>query len=157
MAASMTVLSQVEIASHLSKRPDWHIEGGELVRTFKFETFPEAIAFVNKVAGIAEESNHHPDIDIRYNRVRLALVIPRRRRHHRQRLRRGSRGGQSLPNNPQAPSAGSSPGIPKCGFPGTSSTCWSFFTVFRYHQAAASPPASAVAAATTPTLSQPEG
>lgn len=74
MAASMTVLSQVEIASHLSKRPDWRIEGGELVRTFKFETFPEAIAFVNKVAGIAEESNHHPDIDIRYNRVRLALV-----------------------------------------------------------------------------------
>ena len=74
MAANMTVLSKVEITSHLSKRPDWRIEGGELVRTFKFETFPEAIAFVNKVAGIAEESNHHPDIDIRYNKVRLGLV-----------------------------------------------------------------------------------
>jgi 4a-hydroxytetrahydrobiopterin dehydratase len=70
----MTVLSHAEIASHLSTRPDWRIEGGELVRTFKFETFPDAIAFVNQVAEIAEKSNHHPDIDIRYNRVRLALV-----------------------------------------------------------------------------------
>jgi 4a-hydroxytetrahydrobiopterin dehydratase len=58
----MTVLSHAEIASHLSTRPDWRIEGGELVRTFKFETFRDAVTFVNQVA------------DIRYNRVRLALV-----------------------------------------------------------------------------------
>jgi len=70
----MAVLSQAEIAFHLSTRPDWSIEAGELVRTFTFETFPAAVAFVNKVAEIAEEANHHPDIDIRYNRVRLALV-----------------------------------------------------------------------------------
>ncbi|MGD0733069.1 MAG: 4a-hydroxytetrahydrobiopterin dehydratase [Terracidiphilus sp.] len=70
----MSVLSHAEIASHLKSRPNWVVEGGELVRTFKFETFPEAIAFVNKVAEIAEEANHHPDIDIRYNKVRLALV-----------------------------------------------------------------------------------
>lgn len=70
----MTVLSHAEIASHLSTRPDWRIEGGELVRTFKFETFRDAVTFVNQVAEIAEKSNHHPDIDIRYNRVRLALV-----------------------------------------------------------------------------------
>jgi 4a-hydroxytetrahydrobiopterin dehydratase len=70
----MAVLSQAEITSHLSSRPDWRIAGGELVRTFKFETFPAAVAFVNKVAEIAEQANHHPDIDIRYNRVRLALV-----------------------------------------------------------------------------------
>ena len=70
----MTVLSHAEIATHLSTRPDWRIEGGELVRTFKFETFSDAVTFVNQVAEIAEKSNHHPDIDIRYNRVRLALV-----------------------------------------------------------------------------------
>jgi 4a-hydroxytetrahydrobiopterin dehydratase len=70
----MTALSPAEITSHLSKRPEWNIENGQLARTFKFETFPEAIAFVDKVAAIAEESNHHPDIDIRYNRVRLSLV-----------------------------------------------------------------------------------
>jgi 4a-hydroxytetrahydrobiopterin dehydratase len=72
--ATMPVLSHAEIALHLSSRPGWEIKGGELVRTFKFETFPDAIAFVNKVADVAEEAGHHPDIDIRYNRVRLALV-----------------------------------------------------------------------------------
>ena len=70
----MSVLSHAEIASHLSTRPDWKIERGELVRTFKFETFRAAVTFVNQVADIAEASNHHPDIDIRYDRVRLALV-----------------------------------------------------------------------------------
>jgi 4a-hydroxytetrahydrobiopterin dehydratase len=70
----MSVLSQAETATHLSARPDWRIEKGELVRTFQFETFSAAIAFVNQVAQVAEEANHHPDIDIRYNRVRLALV-----------------------------------------------------------------------------------
>jgi 4a-hydroxytetrahydrobiopterin dehydratase len=70
----MTVLSHAEIATHLTTRPNWKIEGGELVRNFKFETFPDAVAFVNKVAVMAEEANHHPDIDIRYNKVRLALV-----------------------------------------------------------------------------------
>ena len=70
----MTTLSQAEIASRLTDRPDWRIENGELVRTFQFETFPDAVAFVNKVAGAAEHANHHPDIDIRYDRVRLALI-----------------------------------------------------------------------------------
>ena len=70
----MPTLSQAEIASSLTARPDWRIERGELVRTFQFKTFPDAMVFVNKVAGMAEEANHHPDIDIRYNRVRLALV-----------------------------------------------------------------------------------
>ena len=44
------------------------------MRTFQFESFCDAVAFVNKVAGMAEKAGHHPDIDIRYNRVRLALV-----------------------------------------------------------------------------------
>jgi 4a-hydroxytetrahydrobiopterin dehydratase len=70
----MSVLSHAEIATHLSTRPHWQIEGGELVRTFQFESFRAALAFVNQIAEIAEEANHHPDIDIRYNRVRLALV-----------------------------------------------------------------------------------
>ena len=70
----MPTLSQAEIASRLTARPDWRIEHGELVRTFQFKTFPDAMVFVNKVAGMAEEANHHPDIDIRYNKVRLALV-----------------------------------------------------------------------------------
>ena len=70
----MSILSHAEIATHMTNRPDWQIERGELVRTFKFETFRDAVTFVNKVADLAEEANHHPDIDIRYDRVRLALV-----------------------------------------------------------------------------------
>jgi 4a-hydroxytetrahydrobiopterin dehydratase len=70
----MSTLSAKEIASHLQLRPDWKIEGGELVRAFKFETFRNAISFVDKVADLAEEAGHHPDIDIRYNKVRLALI-----------------------------------------------------------------------------------
>jgi 4a-hydroxytetrahydrobiopterin dehydratase len=71
---TMQVLSHAEVTAHLATRPDWQIESGELARTFHFETFPDAVAFVNRVAGLAEEAGHHPDIDIRYNKVRLALI-----------------------------------------------------------------------------------
>jgi 4a-hydroxytetrahydrobiopterin dehydratase len=70
----MSTLSAKEVASHLQSRPDWKIEGGEVVRSFTFETFRDAINFVDKVADLAEEAGHHPDIDIRYNKVRLALI-----------------------------------------------------------------------------------
>jgi 4a-hydroxytetrahydrobiopterin dehydratase len=53
---------------------DWRPEGGALVRDFKFGDFPEAMAFVNRVAEVAEELNHHPDILIHgWNNVRLTL------------------------------------------------------------------------------------
>jgi len=54
--------------------PGWQIESGELVRTFQFEDFRAALHFVNRVGELAEEAGHHPDIDIRYNHVRLSLV-----------------------------------------------------------------------------------
>jgi 4a-hydroxytetrahydrobiopterin dehydratase len=53
---------------------DWREEGGALVRDFKFPDFSGAISFVNDVADIAEELNHHPDILVHgWNRVRLTL------------------------------------------------------------------------------------
>jgi 4a-hydroxytetrahydrobiopterin dehydratase len=70
----MSALSSAEIASRLSAVPAWQVEAGELVRTFQFKDFLASMAFVNKVADLAEEAGHHPDIDIRYNKVRLALV-----------------------------------------------------------------------------------
>jgi 4a-hydroxytetrahydrobiopterin dehydratase len=70
----MTKLSLSEAESRLAALPDWAIESGELIRTFQFSDFRAAMAFVNKVAELAEAAGHHPDIDIRYNRVRLALV-----------------------------------------------------------------------------------
>jgi 4a-hydroxytetrahydrobiopterin dehydratase len=61
-------------AAHLENLPGWQIESGELVRTFQFKDFVASLAFVNRVGQAAEAAGHHPDIDIRYNRVRLALV-----------------------------------------------------------------------------------
>jgi 4a-hydroxytetrahydrobiopterin dehydratase len=70
----MAAFSSEEVAFHLSAMPGWQVQGGELTRTFSFDDFPTALAFVNRVGKRAEEAAHHPDIDIRYNRVRLGLV-----------------------------------------------------------------------------------
>lgn len=53
----------------MSVPEDWREEGGALVREFELESFPAAISFVERLAALAEEENHHPDIDIRYRRV----------------------------------------------------------------------------------------
>jgi 4a-hydroxytetrahydrobiopterin dehydratase len=70
----MTVISAEEAERRLAGLPGWKIDAGELVKTFNFKDFREALAFVNRVGETAESAGHHPDIDIRYNRVRLALV-----------------------------------------------------------------------------------
>jgi 4a-hydroxytetrahydrobiopterin dehydratase len=70
----MPALPDSEIAKRVVSLPAWHIDAGELVRTFEFKDFRAALAFVNRVAELAEAAGHHPDIDIRWNKVRLALV-----------------------------------------------------------------------------------
>jgi 4a-hydroxytetrahydrobiopterin dehydratase len=70
----MPPLSAKEISNRLIAVPDWQIESGELVRTFLFKDFRQSLVFVNQVGELAEKAGHHPDIDIRYNKVRLALV-----------------------------------------------------------------------------------
>ena len=70
----MAALSVEQVNSMLTTLSDWEIKAGELVRTYKFEDFLTALGFVNRVAELAEKAGHHPDIDIRYNKVRLALV-----------------------------------------------------------------------------------
>jgi len=59
----------------LRNLPDWSYQEQEpaLVRTLTFGDFRQALAFVNRVGEAAEQAGHHPDIDIRFNRVRLAL------------------------------------------------------------------------------------
>lgn len=69
----MTLLSQLEIVEKLVSLKDWRLEGDNIVRQFTFPDFVAAIAFVNQVADQAEKAAHHPDIDIRWNKVRLAL------------------------------------------------------------------------------------
>jgi 4a-hydroxytetrahydrobiopterin dehydratase len=72
--STVAALTAQEIKERQAALPDWQIEGGELVKTFAFKDFRAALAFVNHVGEAAESAGHHPDIDIRYNRVRLALV-----------------------------------------------------------------------------------
>jgi 4a-hydroxytetrahydrobiopterin dehydratase len=70
----MKTISGQELLDAVMGVPGWGLADGELVREFTFKDFVAAMAFVNKVAELAEAAGHHPDIDIRYNRVRLALV-----------------------------------------------------------------------------------
>lgn len=67
------LLSDIAIQRELGSLPGWSRRGDLLTRTYAFRTFPDAIAFVNRVADAAESANHHPDIDIRYSRVTLSL------------------------------------------------------------------------------------
>ena len=70
----MEVLSDEEVLSRLGAQPGWKIEDRMLVKTFKFKDFLAALHFVNRLGDAAEAAGHHPDIDIRYNRVRLSLT-----------------------------------------------------------------------------------
>ena len=54
--------------------PEWELDDETIRRTFGFDDFTSAMGFVTKVALIAEKANHHPDIDIRWNKVTLALT-----------------------------------------------------------------------------------
>lgn len=70
----MKALTNTEIADFLSHEPLWILADGKLMREWRFKDFVAAMEFVNRVASVAEDAGHHPDIDIRYNRVRLGLV-----------------------------------------------------------------------------------
>jgi 4a-hydroxytetrahydrobiopterin dehydratase len=69
----MKLLDEAALERRLAELHGWTRDGNRIRRTFEFSSFPAAIAFVNRVAGLAEEADHHPDIDIRYRRVDLAL------------------------------------------------------------------------------------
>jgi 4a-hydroxytetrahydrobiopterin dehydratase len=70
----MSVLSPERVQESLRSLPQWKLEGEEIVRQLKFADFRAAMVFVNQVAEKAEAAGHHPDIDIRYNQEKLALV-----------------------------------------------------------------------------------
>ena len=70
----MENLSTEQIKTALATVPDWKKKGATIARTYPFKDFPAAIKFVNAVAELAEQAWHHPDIDIRWNRVTLTLT-----------------------------------------------------------------------------------
>ena len=58
----------------VNESKDWRESNQKLERTFKFKDFNDSIDFVNKVAKIAETQNHHPDIEIKYNKVKISIT-----------------------------------------------------------------------------------
>ena len=74
MARDRTKLGDAEVQGWLKAHPGWALEGGMIRCTFAFKDFRAAMAFVNKLADAANAADHHPDIDIRYSKVTLALV-----------------------------------------------------------------------------------
>ena len=70
----MAKLTAAQIKKALATRPEWKKGGQAITRTFRFKDFPQAIRFVNRVARLAEKAWHHPDIDIRWNKVTLTLT-----------------------------------------------------------------------------------
>ncbi|MEO8500046.1 MAG: 4a-hydroxytetrahydrobiopterin dehydratase [Vicinamibacteria bacterium] len=69
----MKALSTTEIRKRLPELQGWSLSRGALRCEFQFETFRQALQFVTRVGALAEDADHHPDIDIRYRVVRLAL------------------------------------------------------------------------------------
>lgn len=69
----MAKLSDETITSALAGLPGWSLVDATLTKAFTFKTFPDGIAFVDRVALAAEEAGHHPDITINYSRVTLSL------------------------------------------------------------------------------------
>ena len=70
----MKKLTAAQIKPALGKVSEWKKSGATILRTFVFKDFPAAIRFVNAVAKLAESAWHHPDIDIRWNKVALTLT-----------------------------------------------------------------------------------
>ncbi len=70
----MTALTAKQINAHLKAVPNWSKRAPTIFRTFKFEGFLNSIAFVDRVARKAQQLNHHPDIDIRFDKVTLKLT-----------------------------------------------------------------------------------
>ncbi|PTL83015.1 4a-hydroxytetrahydrobiopterin dehydratase [Vitiosangium sp. GDMCC 1.1324] len=74
MAYDRTLLTPEALKQFLAEHPEWKHEGGMLRRTYEAPSFLGGIEFVSRVAKAAEAADHHPDIDIRWRKVTLALV-----------------------------------------------------------------------------------
>lgn len=72
-STDMPALSDIEIQRGLGALPGWSRKGDTLTKSYHFATFPDGIAFIGRVAVVAQSMDHHPDIDIRYTKVHFAL------------------------------------------------------------------------------------
>lgn len=70
----MAELTPEQIKAALPAVKDWKKQSTSIVRTYQFKDFVASMKFMNAVATLAEEAQHHPDIDIRWNKVTLTLT-----------------------------------------------------------------------------------
>ncbi|MCR5881432.1 4a-hydroxytetrahydrobiopterin dehydratase [Rhizobacter sp. J219] len=61
-------MNEREIHDHLAQVSGWHLNGGAIEKTFSFKNYHETIAFVNALAWISHTEDHHPDLEVSYNR-----------------------------------------------------------------------------------------
>lgn len=66
-------LNDASIDDWIAERSGWSRTGDTLSKTYSFPAFRDSIVFVNRVATLADQADHHPDIDIRYDKVRIGL------------------------------------------------------------------------------------
>jgi len=67
-------LTPTQLEMEMREAPDWKMNSnGEIEKTFTMTGFPQSLLFVNSVGLLAESKNHHPDILIQWNKVRLSL------------------------------------------------------------------------------------
>ena len=67
-------LARNRIRSELARTSGWRLHGKRISRLFVFDDFMGVVRFLNRVARLAEAMNHHPDITINYNKIRLSLT-----------------------------------------------------------------------------------
>lgn len=67
------VLSEEQVAEYLQNLSGWRFDEHEIKKTFEFVDFKQSLGFVNKVGELAETVNHHPEIKIDYNKVKIEL------------------------------------------------------------------------------------
>lgn len=73
MARQSEKLNSASIQGWLKNRPGWKRKSNALTKEFQFSSFRDSIVFVNRIATLADGADHHPDIDVRYDKVTLTL------------------------------------------------------------------------------------
>jgi 4a-hydroxytetrahydrobiopterin dehydratase len=64
-------LQEQKIQEYLSELPGWELKGGQIAKTYHFRNYYETLAFVNATAWISHRQDHHPDLEVGYNKCTI--------------------------------------------------------------------------------------